>query len=63
MYNIDRDVQGVVHGDDFTYLAYDEDIPWVISMMESRYEIKVRGVLGPEAKDDKSIRILNRCLE
>ena len=63
MYNLEKDVQCVVHGDVFPYSACGGDIPWVISMMESRYEIKVRGVLGPEAKDDKQIRILNKCVE
>ena len=31
--------------------------------MKEEYEIKVRGILGPEVSDDKSIRILNRCVE
>ena len=31
--------------------------------MTNRYEVKVRGRLGPGSKDAKSIRILNRVLE
>ena len=31
--------------------------------MKKRYEVKLRGRLGPGPKDDKSIRILNRILE
>ena len=31
--------------------------------MEGEYDIKMRGGLGPDVNDDKSIRILNRCLE
>ena len=32
-------------------------------MMSSKYEIKLRGRLGPEPGDQKSIRILNRVIE
>ena len=31
--------------------------------MQEEYDIKLRGRLGPEKHDDKSITILNRCLE
>ena len=31
--------------------------------MQEEYDIKLRGRLGPEKHDDKSMRILNRCLE
>ena len=32
-------------------------------MMKQSYEIKVRGLLGPDPKDDKTMIILNRCVE
>ena len=32
-------------------------------MMQDQYEIKVRGSLGPDRNNDKSMTILNRCLE
>ena len=32
-------------------------------MMKAEYEVKVRGLLGPDKDDDKSITILNRCVE
>ena len=31
--------------------------------MQIRYELKVRGKLGLDKKDDKKIRILNRCVK
>ena len=31
--------------------------------MKAEYEVKVRGLLGPDKDDDKSITILNRCVE
>ena len=57
------DVRCVVHGDDFTFLGTDSSLNEVQRCMSSRYEVKVRGRLGPSPKDDKSIRILNRVLE
>ena len=32
-------------------------------MIQDQYEVKVRGRLGPGRNDDKSMTILNRCLE
>ena len=61
--NPELDVKCVVHGDDFTFLGTDAVLDAVQRAMKKRYEVKVRGRLGPEAKDDKSIRILNRILE
>ena len=50
----------VVWGNDFTFLGRDRDLKEAADMMKEYYEIKVRAVLGPEAKDDKEVRILNR---
>ena len=30
---------------------------------KKHYDIKIRGRLGPDKKDDKEIRILNRCVK
>ena len=62
-YNPRRDLRCVVHGDDFTFLGTDEELNWIEKRFKERYEIKVRGRLGPEDKDDKSIRIINRIIE
>lgn len=35
---------------------------WMVGVMSRWYEVKVRGLLGPEAGDSKTIRILNRAL-
>ena len=52
-----------VHGDDFTLLGSDEDLDWFESMIKEKFEVKVRGRLGPGLSDTKSIRILNRIIE
>ena len=61
-YNAERDLRLVVHGDDFTFLGYSEDIEWIRDSMAEWYDIKVRGVLGDEVGDDKEVTILNRSI-
>jgi hypothetical protein len=61
-YNAKTQVRGVVHGDDFTFLGYEADLDRLTADMKSWYTLKVRGVLGPEAKDSKEIVILNRTV-
>ena len=57
-----RDIRVVVHGDDFTVLGYEEHLDWFKERISDKHEIKLRGRLGPENKDDKQIRILNRVV-
>ena len=62
-YHPEFDVQCVLHGDDLTFLGTDSSLDEVQSAMKKRYEVKIRGRLGPGPEDDKSIRILIRILE
>ena len=62
-YNEEQDIRCVVHGDDFTFLGTDGALTWIQKSMQACYEVKVRGRLGPQPKDDKIIRILNRVVE
>ena len=52
----------VVHGDDFTLMADQQEIDRVCRVLKERYEIKLRGVLGPGVNDDKEISLLNRIV-
>ena len=52
-----------VHGDDFTLLGSDADLDWFEDEIKKKFEVKVRGRLGPGPDDVKSIRILNRIIE
>ena len=54
------DVSLVVHGDDFTALGPDKELKKLEEKMNSWYNVKTRGKLGPERKFDKEISILNR---
>ena len=49
----------VVHGDDFTFLGYPEQLEKIEEQMKEWYEVKVRGWLGSEPGDCKRISILN----
>ena len=35
-----RDLLGVVHGDDFVWVGVDEDLDWVLKVLEGQYELK-----------------------
>ena len=52
----------MVHGDDFTFLGTDEMLDYCQDLMQANFEIKVRGRLGPNGSDDKTIRIQHRCV-
>ena len=52
----------VVHGDDFTFFGDSAGLRFARKIMSKHYDVKIRGVLGPEDGDEKHIRILNRCL-
>ena len=62
-YNSQRNIRSVIHGDDFTMLGSEEDLDWFRVKIEERFEVKIRGRLGPSEGDGKSIRILNRVVE
>ena len=63
MTNPETDVRLVVHGDDFTFLGPEEELRKLAEQMGQWYEIKVRGILGPDTGDDKEITILNRIVK
>ena len=52
----------VVWGDDFTFLGREMDLKEMLDQMGKWYAIKLRGILGPNPKDLKEIRILNRVV-
>ena len=61
-YHEEKDIALTVHGDDFTVLGDDTGLDWFRAALQSKFLLKVRGRLGPEATDDKEIRILNRIV-
>jgi len=61
-YNKEKEMSGAVHGDDFTFLGYEEDLEELVDLLKGWFELKVRGILGPDEKDDKEIVILGRTV-
>jgi hypothetical protein len=59
----DRDLHGVVHGDDFVWEGRDEDLDWILQVLSKEYELKNRGRLGFGPKDVRTIDILGRIVE
>ena len=60
----DRNIDLVVHGDDFTALAEPEQIQWLRAGISEKYDIKFRGVLGPRPVngEQQEITVLNRVV-
>jgi len=61
-YHEGSEMSGAVHGDDFTFLGYPEDLDELEKHLKSWFDLKVRGRLGPDPEDDKDITILGRHL-
>ena len=51
-----------VHGDDFISCGPKCELDWFEEVLESRYELKKGGRLGPGPNDAKEITVLNRVL-
>ena len=51
-----------VHGDDFTSTGAKVELDWLEVQLESKYELRKGGRLGPGAQDAKELTVLNRVL-
>jgi hypothetical protein len=49
-YHEERALSLAVHGDDFTFCGYEEDLFRIRDLMASWFEIKVRGIFGRRTK-------------
>ena len=56
-------MRAVIHGDDFTTLGYSFDLDWFREHISTKWQVKVKGRIGPTNQDDKTIHILNRIVE
>jgi hypothetical protein len=59
----ERDMVGVVHGDDFVWEGRDKDLDWVLGVLQNEYELKNRGRLGFGPNDVRRIDMLGRVIE
>ena len=61
-YHPGRNLRVAVHGDDFTILGHSAQLDWFQKEIRGKFDLKVRGRLGPAPDDEKSTRILNRVI-
>ena len=62
-YHPERDARIVLHDDDFVVESKQSDLEWVRDVFAAKYILKVRGILGPDPGDQKSIVIFVRVVE
>jgi hypothetical protein len=58
-----RDLVRSVHGDDFTTAGARPNLDWFESQLESHYELRKGGRIGPGPQDAKEGRVLNRIIK
>ena len=57
-----QDDRAIVHWDDFTMLGSGKDVDWFRKNIETKFENKHKGRLGPCKNNINSVRILNRIV-
>ena len=61
-YHAKRDLSAAVHGDDFVFCGFEEDLSWIAEYLKGCFEIKVRAVLGGGFEDAKAVTVLGRTV-
>ena len=59
--HLEKDFATMIHGDDFLSAATEDSLKWMQKIVEAAFEISTT-VIGPEGKDDKQVRVLNRTI-
>ena len=59
-YHPERDLVGVVRGDDFVFVVIDKELDFVLSVLEEHHELKDRGRLGSGENGKKEVDLLGR---
>lgn len=62
-YHKSRDLALAVHWDDFTFCGLEKDLNWIKELMATWFDIKVRGMLGMDPKDDKEMVTLGKIVK
>ena len=57
-----RDLSVVIHGDDFTLLGPHDQLNWFTLQLSDKFQVKMRGIMGPDEGDVKEMRLLNRIV-
>ena len=62
-YHEERNLRAVIHGDDFTILGFTSELDWFRNAITTKWQIKVKGRIGPAPDDLKLMHVLNRLVE
>lgn len=62
-FNKQRNLRAVIHGDDFTLLGFSKELDWFRAKIQAKWEVKIKGRIGPSAADLKVMPVLNRIVE
>ena len=62
-YHRENDSRFLCHGDDFIIVADEDGQQFVERILARRFEYRVDGCIGPEAKDGTVMTVLNRIIE
>ena len=52
-WHVEKGIRAVIHGDDFTLLGNEASLDWFRERIQEKFEVKFRGRLGPDNRDDK----------
>lgn len=58
----EKDLIGLVHGDDFVAVGTDESLMWLDEVLNKKYTARWEAKLGDGEKDDKEAFFLNRLI-
>ena len=58
----EKDLIGLVHGDDFVAVGTDESLMWLDEVLNKKYTARWEVKLGDGEKDDKEAFFLNRLI-
>ena len=58
----EKDLIGLVHGDDFVAVGTDESLMWLDEVLNKKYKARWEAKLGDGEKDDKEAFFLNRLI-
>ena len=62
-YHEEQNLRAVIHGDDFKLLGFDNNLDWFKSALTAKWQVKIKGRIGPKHDDSKIIHVFNRLVD
>ena len=57
----ERSIRTMVHGDNYVSVGRLEDLKWMKTTLESKYQVKTQ-ILGPQNEHEKQVKVFNRII-